>query len=64
MAFLRDLAHFVDAVICYVGFLFPLWDSKRQTLADKIVSTVVVRSDAVPPQGSQGQPPTGYGWPQ
>lgn len=42
MAFVRDLAHIVDAVICYVGFLFPLWDSKRQTLADKIVGTVVV----------------------
>jgi uncharacterized RDD family membrane protein YckC len=64
MAFLRDLAHFVDAVICYVGFLFPLWDSKRQTLADKIVNTVVVRNDAVPPRGSQGQQPAGYGWPQ
>jgi uncharacterized RDD family membrane protein YckC len=64
MAFLRDLAHLVDAVICYVGFLFPLWDSKRQTLADKIVNTVVVRNDAVPPQNSQGQQPAGYGWPQ
>jgi uncharacterized RDD family membrane protein YckC len=64
LAFLRDLAHFVDAVICYVGFLFPLWDSKRQTLADKIVNTVVVRDGAVPPQGNQMQPPSGYGWPQ
>jgi uncharacterized RDD family membrane protein YckC len=60
MAFLRDLAHFVDAIICYVGFLFPLWDAKRQTLADKIMNTVVVRNDAVPPQGYQ--PPPGYGW--
>jgi uncharacterized RDD family membrane protein YckC len=41
-AFLRDLAHIVDAVICYIGFLFPLWDAKKQTLADKIVKTVVV----------------------
>ncbi|GAA2405188.1 hypothetical protein Cme02nite_69530 [Catellatospora methionotrophica] len=45
-AFLRDVAHLVDAVICYLGFLFPLWDGKRQTLADKLVKTVVV--DAVP----------------
>ena len=64
LAFLRDLAHFVDAIICYVGFLFPLWDSKRQTLADKIVGTVVVRNGAVPPQGYQQQPPSGYGYPQ
>jgi uncharacterized RDD family membrane protein YckC len=42
MAFVRDIAHLVDTIICYVGYLFPLWDSKRQTLADKIVGTVVV----------------------
>lgn len=42
LAFARDLAHFVDGVICYIGYLFPLWDKKRQTLADKIVKTVVV----------------------
>jgi uncharacterized RDD family membrane protein YckC len=41
-AFLRDICHFVDGIICYVGFLFPLWDAKRQTLADKIMRTVVV----------------------
>jgi uncharacterized RDD family membrane protein YckC len=42
-AFLRDLAHFVDGIICYIGYLFPLWDAKRQTLADKIVKTVVTK---------------------
>ncbi|AVT29725.1 RDD family protein [Plantactinospora sp. BC1] len=41
-AFLRDLAHFVDGIICYIGYLFPLWDAKRQTIADKIMRTVVV----------------------
>jgi uncharacterized RDD family membrane protein YckC len=44
MAFLRDICHIVDAIICYIGFLFPLWDAKRQTLADKIVKTVVVNT--------------------
>jgi uncharacterized RDD family membrane protein YckC len=43
-AFLRDICHIVDSVICYVGFLFPLWDAKRQTLADKIMQTVVIPS--------------------
>jgi uncharacterized RDD family membrane protein YckC len=43
MAFVRDIAHFVDGIICYIGFLFPLWDAKKQTLADKIVKTLVVR---------------------
>jgi uncharacterized RDD family membrane protein YckC len=42
MAFVRDICHIIDAVICYIGFLFPLWDAKRQTIADKIVKTVVV----------------------
>jgi uncharacterized RDD family membrane protein YckC len=42
MAFLRDICHFVDSIICDIGFLFPLWDAKRQTLADKIMRTVVV----------------------
>jgi uncharacterized RDD family membrane protein YckC len=37
---LRQLAHLLDAAICYVGFLFPLWDAKRQTLADKLLKTV------------------------
>jgi hypothetical protein len=24
------------------GWLFPIWDAKRQTFADKIISTVVI----------------------
>lgn len=43
MAFVRDLAHIVDSLICYIGWLFPLWDSKKQTLGDKIMGTVVVQ---------------------
>lgn len=42
MVFGRQLLHFLDQVVCYIGFLWPLWDSKRQTFADKIISTVVV----------------------
>lgn len=42
-AFVRDLAHILDAIPCYIGFLFPIWDAKKQTFADKIVKTVVVR---------------------
>jgi len=41
-AFLRDICHIVDFAICGVGYLFPLWDAKRQTLADKIMRTVVL----------------------
>lgn len=42
MAFVRDICHIIDSAICLVGYLFPLWDAKRQTLADKIVRTVVI----------------------
>jgi uncharacterized RDD family membrane protein YckC len=42
MAFVRDLAHIVDALPCYIGYLFPLWDARRQTLSDKIMSTLVL----------------------
>lgn len=41
-AFVRDICHFVDGAICDIGYLFPLWDAKRQTLADKIMRTVVI----------------------
>ena len=64
--FVRDVAHIVDAIICYIGFLFPLWDGKKQTLADKMVHTIVVRNDGqdgFPPQGhdQQGYGQQGYG---
>ena len=40
LSIVRQLAHIVDSLICYIGYLFPLWDAKRQTLADKIMTTV------------------------
>jgi uncharacterized RDD family membrane protein YckC len=42
-AFGRYLLHYLDSAVCYLGFLWPLWDSKKQTWADKIVGTVSVR---------------------
>lgn len=42
---LRELAHLADFASLCIGFLWPLWDSQRQTFADKIVSTVVVSVD-------------------
>jgi uncharacterized RDD family membrane protein YckC len=42
MGVVRTLCHIVDSLICYIGWLFPLWDPQRQTIADKIVKTVVV----------------------
>ena len=34
--------HILDAIPCYVGLLWPLWDNKRQTFADKILKMVVL----------------------
>lgn len=39
---LRQLVHVVDAAPCFLGFLFPLWEARRRTLADKLVGTVCV----------------------
>lgn len=41
-SFLRQVVHLADAALCFVGFLFPLWDARRQTLADKLMGTVCV----------------------
>jgi uncharacterized RDD family membrane protein YckC len=45
MSVARMFAHIVDAIPCYIGYLFPLWDAKRQTLADKIMTTVCLPAD-------------------
>ncbi|WP_371481098.1 RDD family protein [Kitasatospora sp. NBC_00315] len=42
-AFGREALHILD-YFCCIGFLWPLWDAKKQTFADKIMSTVVVKS--------------------
>jgi uncharacterized RDD family membrane protein YckC len=55
MGAVRWLAHIVDNLICYVGWLFPLWDAQKQTLADKIVGTVVITA---PKQPFSIAPPT------
>ncbi|MFI8350953.1 RDD family protein [Streptomyces sp. NPDC085596] len=44
MAFVRQLAHFLDSLPCYLGYLWPAWDSKRQTFSDKVCGTIVIRS--------------------
>ena len=39
---LREIAHCVDFASCFIGFLWPLWDNKGQTFADKIMKTTVI----------------------
>jgi len=38
----RYFAQIISAIPCYLGFLWPLWDAKKQTFHDKIVGTSVV----------------------
>ena len=46
MSVVRELIYLVFAGLCgiiwLIAVLFPLWDLKRQTLVDKIVSTIAV----------------------
>jgi len=46
LAFGRRLLHFLDSLACYLGWLWPLWDAKKQTFADKIVHTVVIKDQS------------------
>ena len=59
LGFVRALIHVVASWLCFVPFiidmLFPLWDAQRQTLADKIMGTVVLK---VPPEGFTLTPKT------
>lgn len=38
----RKFVHIVDSVICLLGWLLPIVDEKRQTIADKVMNTYVV----------------------
>jgi hypothetical protein len=42
MSFVRQLAHIVDGLVCNLGYLWPIWDPKKQTFADKIMGTLVI----------------------
>jgi len=44
-AFIRDLVHILDW-LSVVGYLWPLWDDKKQTFADKIMKTIVVSAES------------------
>lgn len=47
---LRDLAHLLDTISVFVGWLWPLWDARRRTFADLLLRTEVrrVRPDQRP----------------
>ena len=43
MAFVRYLLHGLINQACYIDYLWPLWDDKKQTLTDKVLKSVVVQ---------------------
>lgn len=47
LTFVRYWAHVLDALPLMLGYLWPLWDQQKQTFADKIVNTAVLRLPGV-----------------
>ena len=42
LTWVRNLAHILDLVTLGIGYLWPLWDRKRQTFADVLMGTAVL----------------------
>lgn len=43
-AFGRSLfAYFISGQVCYLGYLWAIWDGRKQTWHDKVCDTIVVR---------------------
>ncbi|MFJ3950571.1 RDD family protein [Streptomyces libani] len=45
LALLRRICHGLDSAACSIGYLWPAWDAKGQTFADKVMRTVVVSTE-------------------
>lgn len=39
----RGFMYYVSSMVCYLGYLWMLWDANNQTWHDKVVDSVVVR---------------------
>lgn len=46
---LRELAHLVDTVALGIGWLWPLWDTRKRTFADLLAGTEVQRAQGSSP---------------
>lgn len=51
MGIVRGLAHFLDSLVCGLGYFLPLFDAKKQTISDKVIKTVVLRDQEKKPFG-------------
>ncbi len=54
----RWFAHIIDSLVCYIGWLLPLFDAEKQTIADKLLSThaIVVPKGEIMPLMPDGKP--------
>lgn len=43
MTFARQIAHVLDFLPCFLGYLWPAWDREKRTFADMIMETRVHR---------------------
>lgn len=41
LTFVRQLAHVLDFLPCFLGYLWPAWDKEKRTFADMMMSTRV-----------------------
>lgn len=56
LAVVRYMMHTIDITPVFVGLLWPIWDPKRQTFADKLIRSLVIRA-----RGNQSPEPAGRG---
>ena len=50
----RDLAHLLDTIALFIGWVWPLWDRRRRTFADLLLRTEVRRVER--PQNDMRRP--------
>jgi uncharacterized RDD family membrane protein YckC len=60
--FVRAVAHLLDGVFFYLGYLWPLVDRRRQTFADKLMGTVVLHLPPLPQPEPVHDAELPYGW--
>lgn len=44
LTFVRQLAHILDGIPCFIGYLFPLWDKEKRTFADMVMNSRVYQA--------------------
>jgi uncharacterized RDD family membrane protein YckC len=49
-AFLRLIGRYISGLVCYLGYLWMLWDKEKQCWHDKMANDVVVPVSAYPVQ--------------